>query len=137
MSCSTRPLDAPAHDDGRELIALYRQKGLRLNTVKGIARTLSTLLSQAVEDDKLPAHPCLRMGRYLRRGDEPRTIVQPLTREEATHLVNTAAETYPRWHPWVPIQITVDTYGQVDVLLEPHARQTAEHVAVLLGVRPR
>jgi integrase len=41
------------------------------------------------------------MGRYLRRGDEPKTIVQPLTREEAAHLVDTAAVEYPRWHPWV------------------------------------
>jgi integrase len=96
-----RPLASVTRADGRELIAACRQKGLRLNTVKGIARTLSTLLSQAVEDDKLLAHPCLRLGRYLRRGDEPKTVVQPLTREEAAHLVNTAAETYPRWHPWV------------------------------------
>ena len=96
-----RPLASITRADGRELIAVCRQKGLRLNTVKGIARTLSTLLSQAVEDDKLPAHPCLRMGRYLRRGDEPKSIVQPLTREEAAHLVTTAATEYPRWHPWI------------------------------------
>jgi len=86
-----RPLASITRADGRELIAQSRQKGLRLNTVKGIARTLSTLLSQAVEDDKLPAHPCLRMGRYLRGGDEPKTVVQPLTRDEAAHL------TVPDW----------------------------------------
>jgi integrase len=95
-----RLLSSITRADGRELIAVCRQKGLRLNTVKGIARTLSALLSQAVEDEKLPAHPCLRMGRYLRRGDEPKTIVRPLTREEAAHLVHTAAAEYPRWHPW-------------------------------------
>jgi len=96
-----RLLSSITRADGRELIAVCRQKGLRLSTVKGIARTLSTLLSQAVEDDRLPAHPCLRMGRYLRRGDEPKTVVQPLTREEAAHLVATAATEYPRWHPWI------------------------------------
>jgi integrase len=32
--------------------------------------------------------------------DEPKTIVQPLTREEASHLVATAATEYPRWHLW-------------------------------------
>jgi integrase len=38
---------------------------------------------------------------YLRRGDEPQTIIQPLTREEAAHLVTTAEREYPRWHPWI------------------------------------
>ena len=96
-----RPLTGITRADGRALIATCRKKGLKLNTVKGIARTLSTLLSQAVDDDKLPAHPCLRMGRYLRRGDEPKPLVQALTRAEAAHLVETAAAAYPRWHPWV------------------------------------
>jgi integrase len=96
-----REISTTARADGRLLISTNRQKGLRLNTVKGIARTLSTLLSQAVEDNKLPANPCLRMGRYLRRGDEPKTVIQPLTREEAAHLVTTAEHEYPRWHPWI------------------------------------
>jgi hypothetical protein len=47
-----------------------------LNTVKGIARTLSAVLSQAVEDEKIAANPALRLGQYLRRGDEPKTEVQ-------------------------------------------------------------
>jgi hypothetical protein len=54
------------------------EAGLKLTTVKGIARKLSTLLSQAVEDDKLPANPALRMEHYLRRGDEPKPAIQPL-----------------------------------------------------------
>jgi len=87
--------------DSRLLITSNREKGLKLTTVKGIARTLSTLLSQAVEDEKLPANPALRMGCYLRRGDEPKPIIQPLTREEAAPLVAVTAAQYPRWHPWV------------------------------------
>ena len=78
-----------------------RTKGLRLNTVRGIARTLRTVLSQAVEDGKLPANPALRMGRYLRRGDEAKTPIQVLTRDEAALLVGTAEAHFPRWHPWV------------------------------------
>jgi integrase len=54
-----------------------------------------------VEDEKLPANPCLRMGRYLRRGDEPKAMIHPLTREEAAHLAAVAAAEFPRWHPWV------------------------------------
>ena len=58
------------------------------------------MLSQAVEADKVPANPALRMGRHLRRGDEPKTVIQPLTRDEAAHLVATARDHFLRWHPW-------------------------------------
>lgn len=67
--------------------------------MKGITRTLSTILSQAVEDELLGANPALRLGRYLRRGDEPKPTIHPLTREEAATLVATAEEHFPRWHP--------------------------------------
>ena len=99
MRPAATKLDSRA--DCRELITVARGKGVKLNTVKGIARTLSTVLSQAVEDEKLPANPALRMGRYLRRGDEPKREIQPLTRAEAAHLVNVANADFPRWHPWV------------------------------------
>ena len=59
------------------------------------------MLSQAVEDEKLPANPALRLGRYLRRGDEPETVIEPLTRSEAELLATTAKADFARWHPWV------------------------------------
>jgi integrase len=59
------------------------------------------VLSQLVEDETLPANPALRLGRYLRRGDEPKTVVQPLTRAEAALLVATARHHFPRWHAWM------------------------------------
>jgi integrase len=70
-----------------------------LGSVRGIIRTLSTVLSQAVEDELLPANPALRMGRYLRRGDEPETPIEPLTRAEAVRLLAAAKTHYPRWYP--------------------------------------
>jgi len=85
--------------DCRDLIARCRAKGLKVATVRGIARTLSTILSQAVEDEILPANPALRLGRYLRLGDEPKAEIHPLTREEAAHLLTTAKEHFPGWRP--------------------------------------
>ena len=82
----------------RELAAACRAKALKLATVRGIVRTLSTLLSQAVEDELLPANPALRMGRYLRQGDEPKAAIQPLTREEAALLLSTAGVHFPRFY---------------------------------------
>ncbi len=96
----TRPIESLSRADCRELIARCRSKGLRVSTVRGIARTLSVVLSQAVEDEKLRANPALRLGRYLRRGDEPKAVVQPFTRAEAAVLVATARHQFPRWHAW-------------------------------------
>ena len=84
--------------DCRDLIVQCRAKGLKLATVKGIARTLSTILSQAVEDELLPANPALRLGRYLRRGDEPKPEIHPLTRDEAARLLAGTRAHFPRWH---------------------------------------
>ena len=61
--------------------------------------SLSTILSQAVEDEILPANPALRLGRYLRAGDEPKPDREVLTRGEVAHLLATAQEHFPRWHP--------------------------------------
>ncbi len=96
-----RAVGALSRADCRELITNTRGKGLKLNTVRGVARTLSAVLSQAVEDGRLPANPALRMGRHLRRGDEAETQIQPLSAAEAALLVATAEQHLPRWHPWV------------------------------------
>jgi integrase len=66
-----------------------------------VLRAGTAPLSQAVEDEKLPANPALRLGRYLRRGDEPKPVIQPLSRTEAAHLVTVARLHFPRWYPWV------------------------------------
>lgn len=95
----SRPVTSIRRQDCRELIADCRKKGLRVGTVKGVLRTLSTVLTQAVEDDLLEANPALRMGRYLRQGDEPAPQINPLTRDEVARLIAAALEHFPRWHP--------------------------------------
>jgi integrase len=45
--------------DCRQLVTACRAKGLKRTTVRGIARTLSTILSQAVEDELLPGNPSI------------------------------------------------------------------------------
>lgn len=41
------------------------------------------------------------MGKYLRQADDPEPQIDPFTREEASHVVATALEQFPDWHPWV------------------------------------
>ena len=59
------------------------------------------VLAAAVEDELLPANPALRLGKYLRRGDDPEAQPDPFTREESERLVATAAECFPEWHAWL------------------------------------
>ena len=94
----TRLVASLRRADCRDLVAACRAKGLKIATVRGIARTLSRILSQAVEDEILPANPALRLGRYLRRGDEPKPEIRTLTREEAAHLLAVTKEHFPRWY---------------------------------------
>lgn len=87
--------------DCRDLVFGCRAKGLKVSTVRGIVRTLSTVLSQAVEDEILPANPALRMGKHLRQGDDPEPQIDPFTRAEASHVVAVAREQFPEWYPRV------------------------------------
>jgi hypothetical protein len=95
------PIIAVTRKQCRELIATARTKGLKIKTVRGIVRTLSTVLSQDVEDEHLPANPALSMRKYLRRGDEPEAAVDSFTRDEVTHVLRVAGEHFPQWYPWL------------------------------------
>jgi integrase len=96
-----RPIASLTRRDSRQLIATARGKGLAITTVRGIVRTLSVVLSQAVEDEYLSANPALSLRKYLRRGDESEPGIDPFTRDEAAHLVDTAREYFAEWYPWV------------------------------------
>jgi hypothetical protein len=95
----TLAIDRITRADVRELIAKVCDKGLKLTTVRGIVRTLSTLLSQAVEDGLLSANPALRPGRYLRRGNEPKSEIDPFTSSEVSHVIEMARSTFPTGIP--------------------------------------
>lgn len=97
----TRQVASIKRADCRQLVATCRMKGLKVVTVRGIARTLSTILTQAVEDELLPANPALRMGRYLRHADEPAPDIRPFTRDEVAHMIAVARTTFPEWYPWL------------------------------------
>jgi integrase len=96
-----RPLSTIRRADCRDLVTNSRAKGLKVATVRGIARTLSTILSQAVEDELLPGNPALRLGRYLRNADAPEPQIDPFTREEVAQLLQVARERLPEWYPWL------------------------------------
>ena len=91
--------------DVKRLIVALTAKSLRPKTITGIVRTLSTILSEAVEDSKLTANPALRPSRLRRRLRDPnapkKETVDPYTREEVEVLLETAGAHYPEWHPFL------------------------------------
>src|SRR5262245_51108572 len=93
--------------ESRALIAACREKKLgkdgtkRLSrkSLENIARTVSSVLSQAVEDGLITANPAFRLGRYLRNGAEVRREIRPLTREECEVLLKAARQYAPDIYP--------------------------------------
>ena len=90
----TVPLGSVCRRDVKHLLGVLAAK-----TEVGPRRSLAlcdaqTVLSEAVEDEKLPANPALRPGRLRRRFQDPnapkRQTIDRYTRAEAERLVETA-----------------------------------------------
>jgi integrase len=96
----SKPVASIKRADCRALIATCRGKGLRPASMRGVNRTLSAVLSQAVEDAWLPANPAFRMGKHLRDGDEVREEIDPFTREEAHAFLQHVETAAPVYYPF-------------------------------------
>jgi integrase len=93
------PLDAATRADCRRLIAACRSKGLSPKSIENICRTVSSILSQAMEDGHMAANPAFRLGRYYRQADHPKPEIQPLAREEVQCFLAVARQQTPREYP--------------------------------------
>ena len=91
----TRTVSTLRRRDCRDVLAACRAKGLKRASLRGVNRTLSAVLSQAVEDELLPANPAFRMGKHLRFADDEEDTVCPLSREELHTLLETAKQSCP------------------------------------------
>lgn len=93
------PVNAIKRRHCRELMNACQTKGLKPASLRGVNRTLSAVLSHAVEDELLPANPAFRMGKHVRGSDEEKPAeIQPLTREESHRLLEVAEEQFPEWY---------------------------------------
>jgi integrase len=93
------PLGAVTRADCRRLIAACRSTGLSPKSIENICRTVSSILSQAVEDGHLSANPAFRLGRYYRQADHAKPEIQPLDREEVQRFLDLARQQTPREYP--------------------------------------
>ena len=94
-----KSLAALERADCRALIVACREKGLSPKSLENICRTLSSVLTQAVEDKVLAINPAFRLGRYYRKADYPKPEIRPLTREEAAWFLAQVQEHAPREYP--------------------------------------
>jgi integrase len=100
-----RPIGSMGRGDVKVLIEELTAKKLRPHTIGGVVRTLSTVLSEAVDDGKLAANPAFRPGRLRRRMKDPnapkKIPIDAYTREEVTALLDAAHEHHPSWYPFL------------------------------------
>lgn len=85
--------------DMRALIAACRDKKLSPKSVENISRTVSSVMTQAVEDGLSPGNPAFRLGKHIRQGDHIKPEIKPFTREEAAAFLAAALEKAPREYP--------------------------------------
>jgi integrase len=94
-------VEALRRKDVVRLIRLCREKGLKVRSVRGIVRTLSTVLSDAVEHEYLDSNPALNVRKHLRQGDELVSEPDPFSTEDAQTFAETARLHFPRWYPFI------------------------------------
>ncbi len=94
-----RPVATISRMNCRTLIAECRTKGLSRKSIENIGRTVSSVLSQAMEDGLITGNPAFRLGRYYRNGDEMKAEICPLTADEVSALLATARKDFPRDYP--------------------------------------
>jgi integrase len=92
------PISAVTRDQIKGVLAELGRT-LRASTVRTHIIPLQAVLSAAVEDGLLPANPAARLGKFIRSDVLPQERLDPLTREEATHLLETAEATMPEHYP--------------------------------------
>lgn len=94
----TRPVATITRSHCRMVITECQTKGLKRASIQAVQRTLSAILSQAVEDDLIASNVAFRMGKHMRKGDEPRRQIDPLTREEAQTFLGVVKDHWPEYY---------------------------------------
>jgi integrase len=85
----------------RELIAVRKKEGFSQSTVRNIMAPVRGMFFQAMEDGAAHQNPAARIGKLNKRSkDEPKTEINPLTREEIQVMLMAAMKKkYVHWYP--------------------------------------
>jgi integrase len=94
-----RPLDQITRAEIKEIIFEKLKTGLSPKTVTNIKALISSILSNAVEDELIAINPAIRMGKFIKNKDR-KSNVNFLTREEAQLFLEAVGKHFPRYYPF-------------------------------------
>lgn len=116
-----RPLASFKRRDGRQLEEQLRAEGLKASNVRKHVRLLSSILSEAAEDELIPVNPLLAGGRRRRRSKAKATKRRqdPFTAEELaalfttaeTHTVERRGKVVQPYRPFIPLLLCLTHSG--------------------------
>lgn len=92
-------LDAITRKHVKDLLYQKQQQGLSPGTVRIIKAYLSSILTQAVDDEIIAVNPAARAGRYIKK-ENGKEEIKPFTWEESTLFEKTMQEHFPRYYPF-------------------------------------
>jgi integrase len=97
-----KPLDQITKEDVKDLISLKLDSGLSKSTVKLTKAYLSSILSEAVDDDIISMNPARSLGKKFMKvfnGKDPAKDINPLTPIELKTLLDTVETHYTEHYP--------------------------------------
>jgi integrase len=93
------PLDEITRKGIKEFIITKQTVGLSPNTVRISRAYLSSILTQAVDDELIPINPAMGTGRYIKKV-APQKKVNPLTWAEKDLFEESVRIHFPRFYPF-------------------------------------
>ena len=91
-----KALDAIARKDVKDFINKKRKEGLSSGSVRNFKAYLSSILSEAVDDELIQFNPAARTGKMIKKDDKPE--IRPFTWGEKTKFEETVQKHYPRYY---------------------------------------
>jgi integrase len=86
--------------DIKAFVINKQNSGLSPNTVRICRAYLSSILTQAVDDELISMNPAAGTGRYIRKGDTASKRIRPLTWEEKDQFEAAVKDHFPRYYPF-------------------------------------
>jgi integrase len=94
-------LDQIKKKDIKDFLFSKQDEGLSPGRVTNLKTYLSSIFSQAVNDEIISKNPVAKTGKFIKKPEETEEKIVPLTWEEKNKLEDTMKEYYPRWYPFI------------------------------------
>jgi integrase len=94
-----RRLDEITRKDIKNFVIKKQTDGFAPNTVRISRAYLSSVLTQAVDDELIKINPALNTGCYIKKGDSSKDV-NPFTWDEKTLFEDAMKEHFPRYFPF-------------------------------------